>query len=126
MRLNLSQIKDITIGAVRVEEKNGLFNFFRFTKEQEDLYKNRWQDFYMKTFSTAGIRLLFKTNSTKISLTILTEQGSSRSYFSLDVFSEGKPVGYIDNFSDFDVGNYHKSSFVNIIILPILTSITNF
>lgn len=100
MILNFNQIKDITVGAVRVEKENGLVNFYRFTKEQEELYKARWQDFYMKTFATAGIRLLFKTNSKKIALTILTEQGSSRSYFSLDVLGDGIPVGYIDNFSD--------------------------
>ena len=35
MKLNLNQIKQITIGAVRVEEENGLVNLYRFTKEQE-------------------------------------------------------------------------------------------
>ncbi len=100
MKLNLNQIKEITIGAVRVEEENGLINLYRFTKEQEDLYKARSQDFYMKTFSTAGIRLLFRTNSKSLYLKVVTEQGSSRTYFSLDVFCDGKPVGFIDNFSN--------------------------
>ena len=119
MKLDLNQIKEITLGTVRVEEENGLINLYRFTKEQEELYKRRWQDFYMKTFATAGIRLMFKTDSKKIALTVVTEQGSSRSYFSLDVFSDGIPVGYIDNFSDrvlpqvytkeqFDFGEFSK------------------
>lgn len=35
MKLNLKQIKEITLGAVRVEEDNGYVSFFRFTKAQE-------------------------------------------------------------------------------------------
>ncbi len=100
MKLSFEQIKRITLGAVRVEEENGLISLYRFTKEQEEFYKTRWQDFYMKTFATAGIRLLFKTNSKNLSLTVVTEQGSSRTYFSVDVFCNGKPLGFIDNFSD--------------------------
>ncbi len=100
MKLNFNQIKEITLGAVRVEEKDGLIYLYRFTKEQEKLYKARSQDFYMKTFSTAGIKLLFRTNSKGLSLKVVTEQGSSRSYFSVDVFCDGNPIGYLDNFSD--------------------------
>ena len=103
MKLNFEQIKDITIGAVRVEEENGLINLYRFTKEQQELYKNRSQDFYMKTFASAGIRLLFKTNSKNLALTVVTEKGSSRTYFSVDVFCDGKPVGFIDNYSDIKI-----------------------
>ena len=100
MKLNFERIKDITIGAVRVEEQNGLVNLYRFTKEQQELYKNRSQDFYMKTFASAGIRLLFKTNSKNLALTVVTEKGSSRTYFSVDLFCDGKAIGYIDNYSD--------------------------
>ena len=35
MRLNIEQIKTITKGAVRVEEKNGVVHFSRFTKKQD-------------------------------------------------------------------------------------------
>ncbi len=52
MKLNLSQIKDITLGAVRIEEIDNRIHFYRFTKAQEELYKNRNANFYRKTFAT--------------------------------------------------------------------------
>ena len=39
MKLNFSQIKEITTGAVRVKEENGMISLKRFTEEQEALYK---------------------------------------------------------------------------------------
>ena len=55
MKLNLSQIRDITTGAVRIEEIDNNIHFYRFIKQQEELYKNRSDDFYKKTFATSGI-----------------------------------------------------------------------
>lgn len=98
MKLNLNQIKEITLGAVRIEENEGFFNFFRFTKEQEELYKAVGYDSYIKTFSTAGIKLSFKTDSKTLLLNFTTKVCSSRKYFSFDVFVNGKNIGYLDNF----------------------------
>ncbi len=100
MKLTLKQIKEITTGAARVEEQDGAVRFYRFTKEQEELYKVTSENFYTKTFSAAGIKLSFKTDSKKMFLKVLTSPGSSRKYFSFDVFVDGKAIGYIDNFSD--------------------------
>ena len=36
MNLNLSQIRDITLGAVRIEEIDNAIHFARFTKQQEE------------------------------------------------------------------------------------------
>ena len=55
MNLNLSQIKEVPLGAVRIEEIENGIHFYRFNKEQELLYKNRNEDFYKKTFATSGI-----------------------------------------------------------------------
>ena len=41
MKLNFSQIKDVTLGAVRMEEMEDGIHFLRFTAEQEALYKER-------------------------------------------------------------------------------------
>lgn len=103
MELNLNKIKEITTGAVRITEEDGAFVFCRFTKEQEELYKITNPDFYKKSFSTAGVKLLFKTNSKGLFLDIIADKGSSREYFSLDVFVDGEPVGYIDNYSDVEI-----------------------
>lgn len=65
MKLNLNQLKEITTGAVHIKEENGMFSFSRFTTEQENLYQGRNQLFYDRTFSTAGVKFSFKTDSKK-------------------------------------------------------------
>ena len=99
MKLNLSQIKSITTGAVRIEELSDGFHFYRFTAEQQEIYKNRNQDFYEKTFATSGVKMCFNTNSTKLFLKTTVTRGSSRSYFAFDVFVNGKLYDALDNYS---------------------------
>lgn len=112
MKLNLNQIRGIVNGAARVEEENGKIRLFRFTDEQEEMYKLHSKDYYIRSFCTAGIKLLFKTNSSNLTLKITATPRYTRSYFSLDVFVNGKPYGYIDNFSDIDLpANYTEFKF---------------
>ncbi len=99
MQLNLRQMQEIVTGAVRTEQTDGAVRFYRFTKEQEELYKETKLDFYNKSFSTAGIKLLFQTDSAHLSLKVKTGAAGSRSYFSFDILVNGNPVGYLDNFS---------------------------
>ncbi len=100
MKLDVEQIKKIATGAVRIEEENEEIRLYRFTKEQEELYVNVKQDLNMKRHATSGIKLSFSTNSKNLFIKINTEQGSSRKYFSVDVFVDEKCIGYIDNFSN--------------------------
>lgn len=112
MKLNFSQIKEITTGAVLLKEENGMISLKRFTQEQEELYKVTNQDFYNKTFSTAGIKFLFKTDSESLFVKLKTMISSSRKYFSVDILVDGKPIGYIDNFSNVKLEqNYTKMEF---------------
>lgn len=119
MRLNLTQIKNITLGAARVEENENGIDFYRFTKTQEELYKNRSADFYMKSFASSGVKLSFCTDSEIMSLKIAVTKGSSRSYFSVDVFVNGKKLDSLSNFNEenlpldytkigFDLGGFSK------------------
>jgi len=98
MKLNFETIKNITIGASRVEKNGEKTEFFRFTKEQEELYKSYDENFYMKTFATSGIKFMFETDSKNLYLNVSVSPGSSREYFSFDVFVDGKPCSYLDNF----------------------------
>lgn len=100
MDLTLNQIKEIVTGAPRIEETVDGISFYRFTKEQDEMYKERSADFHNKSLGSAGIKLLFKTDSENLDLKITVSKGSSRKYFSVDVFSNGSPIGYLDNFSD--------------------------
>ena len=112
MNLNLSQIRCITTGAVRIEEIDGNIHFYRFTKQQEELYKNRNDDFYKKTLATSGIQMRFRTNSQTIFLSVDITGGSSRSYFSFEVFVNGERIDTLNNFSKEDMQrDYTKSVF---------------
>ncbi len=102
LKLSFNKIKEIVTGAARIEEKNETVKFYRFTKEQEEMYKVRSSDYYNRSFCTSGIKLLFKTNSKSMFLKITVTPRLTRSYFSLDVFVNGKVCGYIDNLSDLE------------------------
>ena len=113
MKLKLEQLQQITTGAIKIKEENGWFSFSRFTTEQEKLYQITNQDFYNKTFSTAGIKFSFKTDSKNLFIKCRTSVSSSRKYFSIDVFVNDCPIGYIDNFSDTELEqNYTKQEFL--------------
>ena len=110
LKLSIEQIKEITSGAVRIEEKDGFVHLHRFTKEQEELYKVRNDDFYMKSFSASGIRFSFITDSENLLIKVRMSQASSRKYFSLDVFKDGEHLESLDNFSDRELsGDYSKT-----------------
>ncbi len=112
MQLNFSQIEAITLGAARVEQQADGVHFYRFTRQQEELYKARNQDFYIKTFSTSGVRLRFRTDSRTLLLFVTVSPGCSRSYFSFDVFVDGKMVDSLDNFTGMNLPyDYTKMEF---------------
>ena len=85
MKLAFKEIKKIAIGIAYAEEKNGKVELHRFTKAQEEAYKERSADGYSKSFATAGIRLEFTTDSKELFLKVEVSPGSSRKYFSIDV-----------------------------------------
>ena len=66
MKLSFEKIKELIIGAARIEEENGCLKPYRFTKEQQQLYKEKREKHYTKTLSSSGIKLLFKTDSEKM------------------------------------------------------------
>ena len=119
MKLNLSQLKEITLGASRVEELDNGIHFYRFTKEQEDLYwdrldsrKKHSKDPYTKTFCTSGVQMRFRTDSRSLFLNLDVEKGCTRSYFSVEVFVNGERLDVIKNFSEEElVGNYTNWAF---------------
>lgn len=101
MKLNAEQLKSIAVGVARVEEKDGKVYLLRFTKEQEELYKETNADFYKKTFATAGVRLEFITDSRTLSMETEQSSGSSRKYFQHSIFVDGKKYANLGAKSDF-------------------------
>ncbi|MBR3837351.1 MAG: SGNH/GDSL hydrolase family protein [Clostridia bacterium] len=100
MKLNISQICEITFGAVRIEEREDGIHFNRFTEEQEELYRNHSDAFYKKSLSSSGMKMHFKTNSETLFLKVEVSEGSSRDYFAFDLFVNGEMVDSLENFSN--------------------------
>ena len=92
-KLNFEQIKKIVHGVARVEEGEGKISFFRFTKEQQELYKSVSKDFYGKSFSTSGVYLEFETDTENLFLSVLVSKASSRTYFNHSIFVNSKRMG---------------------------------
>ena len=112
MKLDFEQIKSITTGAVRIEKEGDFVAFYRFTKEQSELYRKTSDYFYQRTLAPAGVRFVFKTNSKTLRLVLKAAKCTSRSYFSFDVCVDGKPIGHIDNFSHMNLPhNYTEIEF---------------
>ena len=118
MKLNLAQISAITLGAARIEEIDNDIHFYRFTKEQEELYQQRTptlkhkDDFYLKTFSTSGVQMRFRTNSQSLFLNVDVAKSTTRKYFSVEVTVNGERIGTIKNFAEEELeGNYTKWPF---------------
>lgn len=108
MKLDFIQIKEMTWGAVRVVQEDEYICFYRFSKEQEELLKKRKDEFYRHSLGTAGVRLVFKTDSEKLTLKVKVANISDRKRFSFDVFKNDELIGYLDNFSDVDLPEGEK------------------
>jgi len=111
MKLTLKDIQKITLGAERVEETDGVIRFYRFTKEQEELYKEYNPDFSYQISATAGIRLSFVTDSRTLSLKGDLFRASARGYYSMEIFADKERIGCINNFHGQDMtGIYYTYS----------------
>ena len=97
------------MGAVNAWEEDRLVCFSRFYPRQLEMYRERNLDFYKKAHSTAGIKLSFRTDSKTLSMKVQTEPGSSRKYFSVDVFADNKLVGAITEEPDRHLGEFSGS-----------------
>ncbi len=100
MQLTFDQLREMITGAVRVWEADGLLRMSRFTEEQETLYETVSEAFHMKALASAGMRLMFRTDSRSLTLKVVADKGSTRSFFSYDVFVNGEPAGYLSNYTE--------------------------
>ena len=98
MKLNYNEIKDITVGAALVEERDGGVGFSRFTKEQRTLYCNRTEACYLRSLSMSGIKLCFRTDSQSLGLSLGISPATSRKYYAVDILVDGEYIGGLNNF----------------------------
>lgn len=92
MLLNVDQIRAISHGALSVFEENGEICLRRFTAEAQEYYRRTQDDFYRKSFATAGIRLEFMTDSNTLSFSYHTRHASSRRFYYFDIYVDGVMV----------------------------------
>ncbi len=98
MKLDLEQIKSITLGAVRITKEEGCYRFYRFTEEQAALLVGR-NSFYEISQATSGIKFRFRTNSKLFYIKGDLEYVTSRRFFSFDLFVNGEMKENLDQFS---------------------------
>ena len=103
MKRSFAQIKEMTWGTARITEEEGCLCFYRCTKEQEELFKRRKDEFYQHSLGTAGIRLVFQTDSKNLTMKVKVANISDRKRFSFDIFANDELVGYLDNFSEVEL-----------------------
>ncbi len=112
MKLSIEQIKKIACGVAKVEENNGYFRLNRFTDEQINFYKDYKEGFfYSKALCSAGVRLVFNTDSESLFIKGITSSGTNRTYYSFDILVNDEFVGCIDNFLQETSENYIGQNF---------------
>lgn len=90
MKLSFDMIRSAAFGIERIEEKGGKVQFFRFTKAEEDAYGVSGNvNFYDKTFTTAGVRLAFRTDTSTLAFSYDLEYMPSRPFAFFDVYVDG-------------------------------------
>jgi len=112
MKLTADKLAALTHGAEKVTEGPDSVSFCRFTEEQQQFYKDSGNEsFYLKTFTSAGVRLEFRTDSESLFLKINVPFATTRSYFAVDVCVNGELTGSIQNYSEESMtGNYIKQT----------------
>ena len=112
MQLNSEQIKSVTWGAVCYTEESDGITFHRFTQAQHQMYEQKDESYFIKSKNSAGVRLCFKTDSRSLYLNTTVNSARARTYFSFDVFVDGRLVGCLDNYSDQELpGDYSTITF---------------
>jgi lysophospholipase L1-like esterase len=81
---------EFVCGAVETVEVGGEWTFHRFAPGQAAAYREAGlDDFFRKTFASAGVRLAFRTDAEALSFDYRLAFGSSRSFGFFDVLVDG-------------------------------------
>ena len=108
--LNIEEIKKITTGIARITEEADGIHFYRFNQAEEEMYYEYNKDFHRKSFATSGVHMEFETDANSLEMAVNVDLASSRKFFAVDLYVDGKYVDCIRNFTDeqINVTRYHK------------------
>ena len=90
--VDLELLRKLIHGAT-VTEKDGLYQFSRFTEEQSNVYSGN-RDFLQKSTSTSSVRMEFETDASSVTLDIVAAPGSSRNFYYFDIMVNDVLVQY--------------------------------
>jgi len=100
MKLSNGQILDIATGSVSHKTTEDGLVLYRFTREQIELFRETKESYYLRSLASSGIRLHFRTDSEYLDLKVGVKVGGKRTYFSFDLFINGKFYHSLNNFSE--------------------------
>lgn len=104
MKLTNEQLRAAALGAVRMPIEDGNLRFYRFSEAEDVFYVERdatlSRTFHDRVLCSAGVKLVFKTDSETLGLSAETVKRSSRTYFSFDVAVNGKYLDSLCNFTE--------------------------
>ncbi len=88
--------RDFARGCIEAVESDGEWTFHRFLPRQAQSYRDAGnEDFYRKTFATAGVRLAFRTDAESLAFDYRFAYGSSRAFGYFDICVDGAMVAHI-------------------------------
>ena len=90
MKLTTENIKDITLGAIRIFEEDGYTVFRRFTPYQEKVLEDR--KFTPRQFASSGMKLSFTCGEGIVHFEYLVRPGAGATCHGIDVLCDGIEV----------------------------------
>lgn len=103
MKLTFEQIKSALTGSVDAEITEGYIRPLRYNEKEREEYLTKRGGYHYQIVSSSGIKLRFMTDSESFYIRTSHRQGSSRNYYSIDIFTDGKYLDSVDNFSNVTV-----------------------
>ena len=98
MKLSHTELQELVLGAARAEREAGGTVFYRFTEREEEVYRQVNSSQHLRTQSSSGIRLELETDSRTLTLAVSLSEGSSRFFYSFDLFVDGHLTDTLSNF----------------------------
>ena len=89
MELTLSQLREITLGALEVTENDGGFRFSRMTESQAATFTGMNETFEPKCRTNSGVRLDFETDSSFLEMRWNKPVFAASTFCFFDVFVDG-------------------------------------
>ena len=90
MKLTDKQIKEITKGALSVEQENGVFAFYRIPRETVARFAEMWEDLRIRALASSGVRFDFVSDTEYLKIGYFLKKGSSQEKGAFDIWVNGR------------------------------------